>query len=227
MHRPENQLITQHYKAKAPVVPLYAIVISGDGIRTRLADSLCENLAKAGIGAGRARALHYFWAARSPKALAKDLAHSMRRRLKKFPHNRFTLIGYSFGAGTLPFAVNRLPDDLIGKIDSVALLAPPESADFEFFFRSWLNRSTPNALPTAPEIALMSTRIPILYLRGEQDYKGPSSDLKNLPDIEYTVLPGGHDFDKDYQTLFELILKNLSARSSAPLQDAQNTPTIQ
>lgn len=205
LNMPPKPFIADRFPADTPS-GRFAIVISGDGLKTSLADALSERLATRGIGVARSRAISYFWTARSPKAMSRDLRQALRRRLKARPDDRFLLIGYSFGAGTLPFAVNRLPADLLARIDRVVLMAPPETSDFEFFFRSWLNRSSNKAQPTAPEIQTLSESVPVLYLRGTDDFIGPRDLLTYGPNLVRHDLPGGHDFDKDYDGLIDLIL---------------------
>jgi len=200
------------YKAVAPVQNRYAFMMSGDGLSTPLTDALCTGLSHAGISTARVRAISYFWSRRSPFVMARHLERKLRRRLVRFPKDRFLLIGYSFGAGTLPFAVNRLPKDLINRIDGVAVLAVPESADFEFYFRSWFNKSTKNARPTGPELEALSEKVPVLYLRGQDDFIGPSQTLKTSDRLILTTLAGGHMFNKDYETLVELILARFPNR---------------
>lgn len=137
--------------------------------------------------------------------MANDLQRYMAKRIKNNPEAKFTFIGYSFGAGTLPFALNRLPAHLKKYILNVILIAPPAEADFEFFFRSWLNKSTTAAKATAPEIQQLSLVAPILYIHGEEDYVGARADLSPHDWLYITSLPGGHDFDKDFEALLKPI----------------------
>jgi type IV secretory pathway VirJ component len=203
--KPDSRLVSQVYAPVSPKKPVYAIVVSGDGLSTPLADTLAKNLAHDGIAAGRVRSLSYFWTSRSPDGMSRDLARSIRNWHKHNPDDRIVLVGYSFGAGTLPFAINRLPHDVYETIGAVILIAPPEHADFEFHFRSWLNKSTGKALETAPEILKLSHTIPVLYLRGEDDYLGPSEQLKTVGSIDYMSLSGGHDFDKRFDDVLQIV----------------------
>lgn len=199
-------IVSQTYKADPPGSNRFALFFSGDGLKTTLADALSRILSDKGITTLRIRTLNYFWTARSPQAMAKDIQRHLNHRLKSQPDERFLLIGFSFGAGTLPFAVNRLPFSLLERISCVVLLAPPAQADFEFFFRSWFNLATKHALETAPEITKLSESVPVLYLRGKDDFMGPKEDLSESPTLTIKDLPGGHDFDKDYGRLTDLIL---------------------
>lgn len=198
----------QVFKAQAPLQKRYAFIVSGDGLATPVANAICTGLTQRGITCARVRAISYFWSKRSPRIMARDLERQLRRRLIRFPQDRFLLIGYSFGGGTLPFAVNRLPQDLIERIDGVTILAAPESADFEFFFRSWFNKSTKDARLVGPEMEAMAEKVPVLYLRGEDDFIGPSETLKTSDRLTLITLPGGHMFSREYDQLVELMLEH-------------------
>jgi type IV secretory pathway VirJ component len=204
-------IVSQTYKAGSNPQNCFALFLSGDGLKTSLANTLSKKLSEKGITTLRIRSLNYFWTARSPKGMAKDIQRQLNRRLKSNPKDRFLLIGFSFGAGTLPFAANLLPPHLIKRIDRVVLLAPPAQADFEFSFRSWVNLWTSDALNTAAEISRLSLTVPVLYLRGEDDFIGPSESLKESKTLKIITLPGGHDFNKDYDRLIELILNSSAA----------------
>lgn len=122
-----SSVMSQTYRADQSPQNRYSLVFSGDGIKTTLANALSARLAAKGITTTRIRAINYFWSARSPNGMAKDIQRQLHRRLKTNPDDRFLLIGYSFGAGTLPFALNRLPADITDHIQCVALLAPPRT----------------------------------------------------------------------------------------------------
>ena len=66
--------------------------------------------------------LKYFWKARHPAEVASDLESAIRHYLGAWSKRRVLLVGYSFGAGWLPFLVNRLPQDLQDRVGLVALL---------------------------------------------------------------------------------------------------------
>lgn len=142
--------------------------------------------------------------------MSRDLKNYMTSRLKKNTKASFVFIGYSFGAGTLPFALNRLPLRIQEKIELVILIAPPAKADFEFFFRSWLHKATDKAKPVAPEIRTLSIQTPVLYIYGVSDYVGARAELSPNPNLRFAPLKGGHTFNKDYACLFDTIQATLS-----------------
>ncbi|MGJ8563531.1 MAG: AcvB/VirJ family lysyl-phosphatidylglycerol hydrolase [Alphaproteobacteria bacterium] len=207
-----STIVTRVLRKGAHKQDRFAVIVSGDGLKTTLATALARRFVSWGIGTARVRSISYFWSKKTPDRMSKDLARQLRKRLRHKPKDRFILVGYSFGGGTLPFAVNRLPEDLIALVDGVAVLAAPAEADFEFYFRSWLNKSTKHARDVAPEIELLSGLVPVLYMRGEDDYIGPSDVLNEGRMLTIKTLPGGHDFAKDYDGLIRYILDAFPGR---------------
>lgn len=186
----------------------FVCIISGDGLLNPIAKALAVRFAGAGYAAARVKAIAYFWDKRSPQHMSRDLQRYMRRRLKRVPTAQFTFVGYSFGAGTLPFALNLLSPRLKEHIEKVILIAPPAQADFKFFFRSWFHKPTEKAKATAPEIQQLSEVKPVLYVYGEDDYVGARAYLKPHKNLEFISLPGGHDLNKDMDGLFFAIMKS-------------------
>lgn len=194
--------------------PTFAIIMTGDGLWTPLADAVSLALAEAGIKNRRIKSLHYFWSAQTPKTLMLDLTAMMKLRRARHPNCHFVLIGYSFGAGTLPFAANLLSPAMTSAVDLTVLIAPPAHADFKFLLRSWLNKSSPDARPVAPQITTLSEKMPVLYLRGEDDYIGPSEIIVPHDNLNLMILSGGHKFNEDYHIIAALILERLRKRQT-------------
>ena len=205
---------------------LYACIISGDGIFNPLARYLADQLAQSGIPTARVKSIKYFWNKRSPKRMSNDLKRYINARLKRNPSASFVFIGYSFGAGTLPFALNRLPINLQEKITSVFLIAPPAKADFEFFFKSWRNKASDEAKAVAPEIQTLSKKVPVLYIHGVDDYVGARDGVSTHETLRIVSLEGGHTFDKNYAPLFDLIKSEISNDSTHFCQSVSAKPKI-
>jgi type IV secretory pathway VirJ component len=113
------------------------------------------------------------------------------------------LIGYSQGADTLPFMVNRLPETLRRQVGAVALIGVSDRAFFEFHVRHWLGSPT-GGLSTRPEIADARLR-PLVCIYGEQESDSPCRGLDG-PAVRRVALPGGHHFDGDYAGVARAIL---------------------
>ena len=108
-----------------------AVIWSGDGGWRDLDKEIGEVLAQNGVSVVGVDSLRYFWSAKTPDAVAADLARLLVYLREREGRSAFLLVGYSFGAGILPFAVNRLPDDLRAAVVQVSLLGLEARAAFE------------------------------------------------------------------------------------------------
>ena len=115
------------------------------------------------------------------------------------------LLGYSRGAGFVPFIHNRLPAALQARIDLVGMLGIEPTASFEFHLVDLVRTvSRPTDLPALRELDLIVHTF-LLCMYGQHQ----TGSLCPAPDIHrYTVLerPGNHHFDRDYGTIAEQIL---------------------
>ena len=87
-----------------------AIIYSGDGGWRDLDKEIGETLAARGLPVVGVDSLRSFWSPKSPEEMAHDLGDLIQTYDERWGTRRVVLIGYSFGAGVLPFAVNLLPD---------------------------------------------------------------------------------------------------------------------
>ncbi|MEA2779254.1 MAG: hypothetical protein QOK29_798, partial [Rhodospirillaceae bacterium] len=126
------------------------------------------------------------------------------------------LVGYSFGADVLPFAVDRLPAELRARIVQLSLLGYGGKADFKIHIAGWLGESTSAAaLPAAPEMARIdSRRVQCFYGADESDSACPGLAASGA---ELVMLSGGHHFGGDYGAIAARIADGLT-RGSAGLQ---------
>jgi type IV secretory pathway VirJ component len=188
--------------------PYLAVVLSGDGGWASLDKEVAGVLAARGVPVVGLNSLQYFWQARTPDALAADLARVLRHYLPAWGKSRVVLAGYSFGADVLPFAVSRLPAELRAQVALVALLGPSPTAEFEFHVGSWLGRSSSAALPVPPEIAKLAGTKTLCFF-GEKEDDSPCHGLE--PKLAAAVpMQGGHHFGGAYQSIGERILTELA-----------------
>ena len=123
-------------------------------------------------------------------------------------------MGYSFGAGIVPFAVNRLPEAQRATVGQLSLLALGERAPFEFRLSGWLDTLGGDPYADAPLVLPELERIDpamiqCFYGEDETDSLCRSPALAG---VERIVTTGGHHFDGDYPALARRILDGLRRR---------------
>ncbi|HSP14002.1 MAG TPA: AcvB/VirJ family lysyl-phosphatidylglycerol hydrolase [Thermoanaerobaculia bacterium] len=181
--------------------PLFAVIISGDGGWAKIDKSISAGLAGQGIPVVGLNALEYFWTARAPETLARDVATIIERYGARWNATHVLLIGYSRGADVLPFAVTRLPEPIRKRVALVALLSPSKSATFEFKVADWFKDR--NGVPTRPEIDKMrGTKTICVYGTDDPDTVCTDVDARVARPI---ALAGSHHFDRDYDQLTKII----------------------
>jgi type IV secretory pathway VirJ component len=201
-----NDLPLVEVPAKAGAASaLMAVVISGDGGWAGLDKEVAGALSTKGIPVVGVNSLQYFWSARTPAGIAKDLERILRHYMAAWNRQEVLLIGYSLGADVLPFAASRLPADVLGRVKVIALLGPSTKAAFEFHVTDWLGGGS-DGQPVLPEVKKLGGRPPILCLHGskESDSLCPSLTAAQGRSVE---LPGAHHFGGDYEAVANLILK--------------------
>jgi type IV secretory pathway VirJ component len=190
---------------------LMAVVLSGDGGWRDLDEEIGGYMQKAGVPVIGLDSLRYFWRHRTPDELAGDLGRIMRHYRQAWDKPDVVLVGYSFGADVLPFAVNRLPADLRKSVRQISFLALSHWADFEIHLSEWLSSGPrPESIPTLPELGRLDlTRVQCIY--GEDEDGNACSDPA-LAATERIKTSGGHHFDGDYEALARAILAGAERR---------------
>lgn len=192
-------------RATAGHSDLLAFVASGDGGWATLDKEVAAVLADKGIPVVGLDTLRYYWQPRPPEESARALERILHHYLTKWRKERVLLIGYSRGAGVLPFMASRLPEDLVERVDLIALLGPEPEITFEFHFTDWIS-SVPrgNSRPVQPEVEkLRGTKLLCVYGADESDSLCP-----RLPPglARLDKRPGGHHFAGDYRAIADRIL---------------------
>jgi type IV secretory pathway VirJ component len=185
----------------------FAILLSGDGGWSALDKAVARELNAHGIAVVGWDALHYFWDARTPEGAASDLDRVMRHYALSWRKSRVLLLGYSQGADTLPFMINRLPADTVRQVRATVLIGMGAEAFFEFHVSHWIG--TPKGgLPTRPEVT--SGRLgPVRCIYGQGDDDSACQGLRGSG-VHAIPLAGGHHFDGDYATVGAAIISALA-----------------
>jgi type IV secretory pathway VirJ component len=186
----------------------FAIFLTGDGGWVGLDKGVSKELARHNIPIVGWDSLKYFWSPRTPEGASKDLDRVLRHYSRAWGRPHALLIGYSQGADTMPFMVNRLPAGTRQIVGLTTLLGISDNAVFEFHVASWLGEPT-KGLPTAPELERWSGS-PYLCLYGQDDADSACKELTGH-DGSALVMPGGHHFGGGYAEIAERILSRLPA----------------
>jgi type IV secretory pathway VirJ component len=194
-----------------------AVIYSGDGGWRDLDKQIAGVLVREGTPVVGVDSLRYFWSAKTPERVASDLARILRHYEAAWRVNRVLLIGYSFGAGILPFAVNGLPADLRDGVVQISLLGLEPQAPFQISVTGWLGAEDAG-LPVLPQLARLDPgRVQCFYGEEEEDTACTAAELAGSERIRTS---GGHHFDGDYEKLARLILAGAARRSGVPAQPA-------
>jgi type IV secretory pathway VirJ component len=190
----------------ANLSPWFTILISGDGGWAALDRGVSRELAKQGIAVVGWNSRKYFWTARTPEGISADLNRVIRHYGRTWNKSHVILVGYSQGADTLPFMVNRLPTESRAQVDLTALLALSDNALFEFHVASLLG-SAPRGIPIAPELSRWNGS-PYVCIYGADD---PDAACDKLVETHGSTvkMPGGHHFGGNYARLAQEILSRL------------------
>ena len=190
----------------------FAVLYSGDGGWAAIDKSVAAALQRHGVSVVGVNSVKYFWRTRTPDGAAADLARVIRHYASAWNADSVVLVGYSRGAGVVPFLVNRLPDDLRSRVQLVALLGAEHTAGFTFHLTDVLTSGAgKNALPVMPEIRRLGA-VRLICFHGEEERDTLCPEL--APPSVVVKLPGGHHFDRDYAALGERIYDQL--RTPAP-----------
>ncbi len=186
--------------------PWFGVFLSGDGGWVGIDRQISQTLAAHGIPMVGWDSLRYFWTPRTPQGAAQDLDRVLRHFAQQWGKSRVLLVGYSQGADTLPFMINRLPSATHAVVGLTALLGISDSAQFEFHVANWLG-SNRGGIPTAPELARWrGSHYLCLYGRSDREATCAHSQSPWAISVE---MPGGHHFDGHYAAIADRILAHL------------------
>lgn len=189
----------------APPTPRFALLVSGDGGWAAIDKELAAALAGRGVPVAGLDSLRYFWRARTPEGLAKDIDRLSRHYSARWGRHELVLIGFSQGADVLPFAVNRLAADTRQRLRLTALVSPGQKASFEFKVSNWLGPS--GDVPILPEAAKLDPAT-TLCVNGQDDRQSLCPSLVPAH-ARGVALAGNHHLDGDYDKLARIILSHL------------------
>ncbi len=206
----DRALPVHEVPSRGPQSPRLAFLITGDGGWAGIDKAIAATLADSGVAVVALDARSYLGTRRTAERVADDVAVVLRRYLAGWGRERLILIGYSRGATVMPFVANRLPPDLAGRVDLVAMFGLGYHAGFHVGFTDLLRTTTNDKdPPVRPEIeALGRLAVPMLCVYGESEKESLCRDGADLP-MERIGKTGAHHFDGDHRALADAILARL------------------
>ena len=121
----------------------FVVLYSGDSGWTGTPKGFSTALAEAGEPVVGIDALRYFLRPHSPQAAAADLAAVIEHYAVAWSRPKVVLVGYSFGADSLPLIVEQLPAEERARVRLMTLISPAERADMVFDGLSWIDLTLP------------------------------------------------------------------------------------
>lgn len=171
-----------------------AILLSGDmGFRIGMGPQVADRVAAQGIPVLGVNTLTYFRSERTPAEAAALVDAATARALAMPGTTRVILIGQSFGADILQFALPHLPDRLRARVALVALVVPGTStalrarpAGLFGYGEGIANAPTARRLDWVPAVCIQGAE--------EDDSLCPAMTGANVTRV---ALPGGHLLHRD------------------------------
>lgn len=199
----------------------FGVFLTGDGGWVGLDKGVSNELAKHGIPIIGWDSLKYFWKRRTPEGASQDLDRVLRYYAHAWGRSHVLLIGYSQGADTLPFMLNRLPEATHRLVGYTTLLGISDNALWEFHLATWLGKP-PKGIPTAPELERWSGA-PYLCIYGESDADA-ACEQETGHDGTALKMGGGHHFGGGYDKIADEILSRLPPIITTSGSDAAPEP---
>ncbi len=196
------------------------ILISGDGGWRDIDRQIGENLQKAGYAVVGLDSLRYFWHEKSPEETAATLDRLVGRIGATWHKQRVALVGYSFGADVLPFALIHMK--MVDRVKFMTLLGFGRYALFEITAGGFWGIGD-RRYDNARAVTSIPRSVATLCIYGQDDRASSGDDgsepiCASLPGSHITSIgvPGGHHFNGDYQSLADTIIDNLKKIETRP-----------
>lgn len=188
----------------------FIFYVSGDAGFNTFSKSLSDELFARNYDITALDSKTYFWKLKTPEETAEKISSYLDIKLKGRKNQKIVLLGYSFGADVLSFIVNRLSKNLQQKIESVILLDPSKTADFEVSLQGMIFDKARGDYEVLPEINKMEVPKTFAILSNigiRFPYKGITLDHFTMKH-----LPGNHRYNDEYVKLANLISQNINSK---------------
>jgi type IV secretory pathway VirJ component len=185
----------------------FAIFLSGDGGWASIDKNVSAALQRRGIGVVGINSLKYFWRTRTAEGTAEDFSRIIREYARAWRAESVVFIGYSRGAGVVPFVANRLDLDVRDRLRLIVLLGAEHTAGFRFRVSDLWGGARKGEPPVMPEVRkLAAVALVCFYGVEETDTLCPELTASRHVAVK---LGGGHHFDGNYAAIGSRIADEL------------------
>jgi type IV secretory pathway VirJ component len=206
-------LIEVEATQRADAPDFFVIWLSGDGGWGKMEREVSMRLSAAGAPVLGISSFRYYARPRKAEDTAEEIARIVPLYAIRWGKPRFVLAGFSFGAASGPFVVQKLPAATRDKLALAAFLSPGARANFWAGPWSWLGIGFgPRVLPVMTQLG----PTPVLCIGDAgvfQDIcpKAPSAGMTSVR------LKGGHLLTDQYDEISRLIIQAAApSRALAP-----------
>ena len=181
-----------------------AVLVTGDGGWRALDRLVADGLHNRGFGIVGLISSRYFATRRTAAESSCALQRIIEHYSIAWRSPRTVAVGYSRGAGVLPFMINRLPQKWRDRVSTVALIGLDPTVDFQVTpFDLLRTRPTPAEVPVRGEVQrLRGKRVLCFY--GVNERHSLCRSL-SAPLVIPIAEPGSHHFAGNYDQLARTI----------------------
>ena len=181
-----------------------AVIVSGDGGWRALDRHVAKGLRQRGYAVVGLNSREYFAKRRSPEEASLALEQIINHYSRAWHTTHVVAVGYSRGAGVLPFMINRLPPDVRATISVAALIGLDRTIDFYVTpFDLLRTEATSAEVPVRGEVEKLHG-IEVLCIFGEHDEHNLCGDLPDSV-VVHVAEPGGHHMNISHDLLAHTI----------------------
>ncbi len=182
------------------------VFVSGDGGWASIEKEMAAELNKHGVSVVGVDLREYLRRTpRTPENVGRDIARVLRAYSDAWAKPNVVLVGFSRGAGMIPFVLTRLPADLDARVKLTAFVGLPRTVNMTFHWIDIIrDESRSDDIPVIPELQRAGAGKMICVFGAEELLSGCRSAPTWVKRIQ---LPGGHHLERAYRSLSDSILK--------------------
>jgi type IV secretory pathway VirJ component len=182
------------------------IFISGDGGWGNFDQEVCENFSEKGMPVIGLDARKYFWSEKQPKEASNEIEKAAMNYMQIWNKRTIVLVGFSFGACVAPVIADNFSNGMKEKLKGLYCISPEITTDLEVHISDMLSMHTKEKYDVLNELKKNILLDPVCIFGSEENIEIQKHFSKS--DIRIEILPGGHYYDHDYDSITKIIIKD-------------------